>query len=1260
MRKIATLLLTALAVVAPAAWAQLDDTCVVSALNRSARVGADGSWVLPNVPTNVGRVRIRATCVEDGVTRSGQSGFVAVPTNGVLRVADIVFDAPVLVPSSLALSAPSTLLTTTGATLQLTATVTRPDGSTEDVTASLAGTTYTTSSAALISVDADGLVTALASGNVLITATHEGTLAVLMVRALVSADSDADGLPDDYEVAHGLDPNNPADALGDPDRDGLSVIDEFLAGLDPFDPDSDADGLLDGEEVNSTGTDPLRFDTDGDGVSDGLEVQVGSDPLDPLSVDLAGLLIGIEAAPAADFTLVFDTAIGEASRQLVVTGTLIDGRSLDITDSLYGTTYSSSDLLIVSFGLDDGRVFAGGDGVATVTVANEGLEVSRQVTVETFAPQAISFVPIPGFANAVALGPPGDFHVFVAAGQAGLVVVDAFDPAAAFIAGRVDVGSNANGIDVVGTTAYLAASDELAVIDVSVASAPVVLGTVPVPGVATDVKVRGGVAYVAAGTAGLVLYDVSTPSAPVELGGVDTLGRARGVDVTDDGLAVVADSQGGVLVIDVSDPSLPNVVGSTHTRPNRRSHAAQVVVRGRRAYVADGADGNLGGLREIDFSRADTPVVAGSTSDVYGLTAVALDGPLALTSDFYFVNAVPIFNVEAVPPAFQALLDFRGPPSFRDDNGHDLAVRDGLVYLVASRGYIGDNFSVGNTGLHIGRYRAFQDLEGIAPTVEITSPETGDSALERRNLIVTADAEDDFRVASVRLMADGVEVELDLAPPFTFSFPVPGDRPSFTLVAEAIDTAGNVGTSLPVTVTVTPDASPVATVLAPAPGNVYTEGTTIQLAVDASDDVAVTQVEILVDGAVQGTLFFPPYVLDYPLSVGAASITVSARVVDDVGQEGTADPVVIPVADDPAPTAVVLEPVAGAEVVEGSILRVLMGAADNSVVDGVTLEVGGSPVGTSATAPYERTLMVPAAPASLVLRATATDDLGQVGTSDPVTVTAIPDPGTTATGRVVRPDGLPAAGASLLCLGVTGTAGADGTFAVAGIASVVPAISCSAIFLAPDGVQARGTSVAVPPAPGAQTVVGDIEVSGQLLYLGGDVNGGPVSVTGSGGGGSGPIALHLHDDIENRAVPWSDPYELGFDALVGLVFTAPDRLLGATRSVAFEVGSDTKVPAKGYGSSELVVLDPDTGSVIDSAGFILADDLPSSPVRGDGGGFEIGVADLAYDPTTATLYGLLSSVYGSRLYTIDPDTAEATTVSDPRTYYTAGLAFGLD
>jgi outer membrane protein OmpA-like peptidoglycan-associated protein len=50
---------------------------------------------------------------------------------------------------------------------------------------------------------------------------------------------------------------------------------------DPNNPDTDGDGLTDGDEVKKYHTDPLKADTDGGGVDDGTEVKRGTNPLDP-------------------------------------------------------------------------------------------------------------------------------------------------------------------------------------------------------------------------------------------------------------------------------------------------------------------------------------------------------------------------------------------------------------------------------------------------------------------------------------------------------------------------------------------------------------------------------------------------------------------------------------------------------------------------------------------------------------------------------------------------------------------------------------------------------------------------------------------------------------------------------------------------------------------------------------------------------------------------------------------------------------------
>lgn len=95
----------------------------------------------------------------------------------------------------------------------------------------------------------------------------------------VSTDADDDSLLDTWETQYGLSvtDNGLVDRSkegenGDFDSDGINNREEYIAGTDPADADTDGDGLSDGDEVHSHGTDPLQSDAPSETVAATVDV----------------------------------------------------------------------------------------------------------------------------------------------------------------------------------------------------------------------------------------------------------------------------------------------------------------------------------------------------------------------------------------------------------------------------------------------------------------------------------------------------------------------------------------------------------------------------------------------------------------------------------------------------------------------------------------------------------------------------------------------------------------------------------------------------------------------------------------------------------------------------------------------------------------------------------------------------------------------------------------------------------------------------
>lgn len=1221
------------------------EACVVNVLNRTARLRADGTWDVSSVPANMGPVRARMTCVVNGKSMSGTSELFTITPNRMNAIPRIPLGNPAPTPTAIRITSPTSTLTTAQPTAQLIVVANYPDNSSRDVTSATLGTIYQSTNAAIASVGAEGLVTAHQSGNVLILALHEAIPDTIQILCLLSGDNDGDGMPDDFELNNGLDPNDPADALEDADRDDLSNLEEFQIGTDLRNPDTDGDGITDGEETvpgrDGYVTDPLRFDTDGDGVWDGLEIQVGTDPTSATSVDYARVLERIDVEPSV-FTMIVNTVVvADTSRRVRVTGRMIDGNTLDLTAGR-GTNYTSSDLSIANFGGEDGRIFAGRDGIATVTIANGPFQTQTVATVRRFAPRPLSWIPIPGYANDVDV--VGN-RAYVAAGATGLQVIDTSIPSQPVRRGSFDTPGNANDVEVVADVAYVADGVEgLAALDVRTLP-PQLLGSTRTRGVASAIVVRDRFAYVADGPEGMTVIDVSIPAMPTPIGGLSLPGDSTGIGVSGQWI-LVATGEEGVHVVDVQDPRNPLLVGSTHTRANSFSRAADLVVRDNLAFVADGSNSTLGGLRTIDFREPTTPVVLGTTSNSYGLLDVAVSGGFALAADYYFVNSVPIFDIRDGQPTIRGTVNFA---AYRDDNGTGIDAESGFVYLTAGRS-ISNNGSVGDTRLYIGQYLMGFDEFGIPPTVSASVGIATRPLRERERVFLIADARDDVQVDSVQFLVNG-------APVFTSYNPIPGSfihrhettvpigLSSLRLTAIATDYGSNQGID-EIVVPVIPDYSPTVAVIAPSASTPVVERTTINLAAVATDDVYVSQVELFVDGASQGLRLYGPYRVPYTVPVGRTSLTITAEARDNVGQATTSEPVVVAVLPDLPPTALILLPNSGAEVVAGSALRVVAGATDDFGVRSVEFFVDSVSIGEDFAPPYELDYRVPTQLGSLLFTARATDSQNQQATSDPVSVDIVPDPGMAFRGGVQLPSGMPAAGADVSVYEFHTIADSSGEFLLEHVPTIRGNVAVRAGFNSPLG-ELVGFSESFGPLPNAIADVGIIRVRPVQARRAFAVSDAYNSVRPSSlflldpassaltWIGTPPLQGQLGDSAYNAAD--ESPYVLEqvdcgecFDSyLVRLdpsTAAAVSRVLVAPRpgasSVAWSPQGTLLAVVEGY---QIRTVDPTTGATIATVSVVLG---PNEFVQ-----------DIALDPTTGQLWSFIYAYAWSggpsRLGTID-------------------------
>jgi hypothetical protein len=288
-------------------------------------------------------------------------------------------------------------------------------------------------------------------------------------------------------------------------------------------------------------------------------------------------------------------------------------------------------------------------------------------------------------------------------------------------------------------------------------------------------------------------------------------------------------------------------------------------------------------------------------------------------------------------------------------------------------------------------------LDRNPPTVSIVTPRDLADVTATQDLLVSVAGLDDVRVAKVEILFDDNVLFTDESP--TTNNGVRGSFVTHVVVkaaqlasggdhrigARAWDSSGNIGRAPGVLVHTHDDRPPTVAFLTPTGGAEVTVGTSIEVLVQADDDVAVSSVELFGEQAAPiAVKRVPPYRFSVPASGSPRAYPLRAVAHDSSGQVAEAQLAIQIVADTRPPMVAFRAPTDGERVFAGRETIVTSVASDNVRVTSCTLTTPGATATLFRTYTdelyqvYEWKVAVPAGAAGsvLTLTARATDSAG--------------------------------------------------------------------------------------------------------------------------------------------------------------------------------------------------------------------------------------------------------------------------------------------
>ncbi|WP_146066881.1 Calx-beta domain-containing protein, partial [Candidatus Venteria ishoeyi] len=221
-------------------------------------------------------------------------------------------------------------------------------------------------------------------------------------------------------------------------------------------------------------------------------------------------------------------------------------------------------------------------------------------------------------------------HAYVAAGSAGLQVVDISNVSTPTLVVNYDTGT-ANTVDVAGDYVYVGdQNSKFTIVDITNPANPTPIstygGNYSVLDYVYGLAVSGNYLYIANHRGGLQVVDITTPSASVFVGKYDQSDAAAAVAVSNNNVYLI-DYYSGLQVFDANNPVSPILVNSYDVMGNR---ARGITIEGSYAYIADESRG----LLIADISDSLNPIFVGNYA-TSGSQAVALQNNYAYLANRY-------------------------------------------------------------------------------------------------------------------------------------------------------------------------------------------------------------------------------------------------------------------------------------------------------------------------------------------------------------------------------------------------------------------------------------------------------------------------------------------------------------------------------------------------------------------------------------------------------------------------------------------------